>query len=86
MKKEWPQLAIPHVHNYEGETPIKLAQKLRHRRVIGWLLDMLKDYPFGYCQYQISNMVFDLINEGFEAKVGDYLNNRLRHQKWTEFY
>ena len=40
---------------------------------------MLKDYPFGYCQYQISNMVFDLISEGFEAKVGDYLNSRLRH-------
>lgn len=51
MNKEWPHLVIPHVYNYEGLTPIKVAQNLHNRRVIGWLLDMLKNYPFGYCQY-----------------------------------
>ena len=51
MSKEWPTLVIPHIYNIEGETPLKLAHEYRHRRVIGWLLDMLKTYPFGYCQY-----------------------------------
>ena len=39
---------------------------------------MLKDYPFGYCQYQVSNMIYDFIQEGFEVKVGEYLNNRFK--------
>ena len=78
MKREWPTLVIPHIYNLEGQTPLKLAHTLRHRRVIGWLLDMLKDYPFGYCQYQVSNMIFDLVGEGFETKVGEYLGSRFK--------
>ena len=76
MRYEWPYLVIPHVHNQEGLTPMKLAQITYHRRAIGWYLDMLKDYPMGYCQYQLSNMIFDFIEEGFETKVGEYLNSR----------
>lgn len=77
---------IPHVYNYEGLTPIKVAHKLHNRRVIGWLLDMLKNYPFGYCQYQLANMLFDLIGESFESKVGEYLDARFKVQKWTNVY
>ena len=51
MSAEWPSLVIPHVYNLEGETPLYTAHKNKHRRVVGWLLDMLKKYPFGYCQY-----------------------------------
>ena len=48
MNLEWPTMVIPHVQNSEGITPLKLADQKRQRRVIGWLLDHLKDYPFGY--------------------------------------
>ena len=51
MNVEWPTLVIPHIYNQEGQTPLKLAHRYRHRRVIGWLLDLLKNYPFGYCQF-----------------------------------
>ena len=51
MKKEWPSLIMPQIYNLESQTPLKLAKVLRHKRVIGWLLDLLKDYPFGYCQF-----------------------------------
>ena len=47
---------------------------------------MLKDYPFGYCQYQVSTMIFDFIDLGFESKVGDYLDGRFLRQKWMEPY
>lgn len=47
---------------------------------------MLKDYPFGYCQYQVANMMFDFIGEGFESKIGTYLNNRFKVQNWTKSY
>ena len=47
---------------------------------------MLKDYPTGYCQYQVSNMIFDFVGEGFESKVGEYLNHRFLEQKWTTPY
>ena len=86
MKKEWPKLVMPHVHNQEGQTPLKLAHLTHHRRAIGWLLDMLKDYPTGYCQYQVSNMIFDFVAEGFESKVGEYLNSRFLEQDWTSPY
>ncbi len=49
MNTEWPSLVIPQIYNQEGETPLKTAQKNKHRRVVGWLLDSLKKYPFGYC-------------------------------------
>ena len=65
---------------------MKLAHLTYHRRAIGWYLDMLKDYPMGYCQYQLSNMIFDFIEEGFETKVGEYLNSRFLTQKWTTPY
>ena len=49
---------------------MKLAQLTYHRRAIGWFLDMLKEYPMGYCQYQVSNLIFEFIDDGFELKVG----------------
>ena len=27
MNKEWPNLVLPHIYNFEGDTPIKLAHK-----------------------------------------------------------
>ena len=86
MKTEWPSLWIPHVYNQEGQTPLKIAHMHRHRRVIGWLLELLRDYPFGYCQYQVSSMIFDIIGEGFESQVGQYLDCRFKTQKWTTPY
>ena len=47
---------------------------------------MLKDYPMGYCQYQVSNMIFEFIDDGFELKVGQYLDNRFKTQEWTSPY
>ena len=78
MKKDWPSLVIPHIYNQEEQTPLKLSHEFHHRRVSGWLLDILKDYPFGYCQYQVSNMMFDFVAQGFEGKVGTYLNSRFK--------
>ena len=72
MKKEWPKLWIPHVSNNNGLTPLKLAYDQNHRRVLGWLLDHLKDYPFGYGQFEIANMISGLINEKFETKIGSF--------------
>lgn len=31
-------------------------------------------------------MLSDLIGEGFESKVGEYLDARFQKQKWTEMY
>ena len=83
MGTEWPQLYIPHINNQEGHTPLRLASDLRHRRVMGWLLDLLKGYPFGYCQYEVSSMIFDILKQGFEVQVGQYLDARFIAQPWT---
>ena len=86
MSREWPSIVIPLVYNNEGMTPLKLAHVLKHRRVIGWLIDLLKNYPFSYCQFQASNMICDFISEGFENKVGEFLNSRFKEQDWTKNY
>ena len=31
-------------------------------------------------------MIFDFIKEGFEGKVGSYLNGRFKSQNWTSAY
>ena len=57
MRYEWPRLIIPHVRDSKGITPLKLAFERKHRRVVGWLLDHLKDYPHSYCTYQVSKLI-----------------------------
>ena len=47
---------------------------------------MLSKYPFGYCQYSVTEMLIENISEGFESKVGQYLDSRFMPQEWTEFY
>ena len=76
MSTDWPKLYIPHINNMEGQSPIQVAHHHSHRRVLGWFLDMLSKYPFGYCQYQVLDMLIENVSSGFEAKVGQYLDSR----------
>ena len=86
MNKEWPTCIIPHICNSDGITPLKLAYQKRHRLVVGWLLDHLKNYPFGYCQLQVSEMMPEFIKEKFERRVGSYLNSRFLTPTWVKGY
>jgi len=83
MSKEWNKLHIPHINNYEGNSPIVVAHQNHNRRVLGWYLDMLSKYPFGYCQYQVAELIVQIISKGFEAKIGSYLDSRLIRLPWT---
>jgi len=49
MKKEWPSVTVPILENSEGLTPLRLAFMKKDRRIVGGLLDHMKDYPIGFC-------------------------------------
>jgi hypothetical protein len=58
----------------------------RNRRVIGWLLDHLKDYPFSYGQHGTSDLIAELIQLKFESRIGLYLEKRFQNPDWTNKY
>ena len=46
----------------------------------------MKDYPEGYCQHEISDLITDLLDQKYTTRVGSYLDNRLKRPEWARLY